>query len=193
MVPQPLQHQVENPVARFSSDNNGVVIDLPAVGADGAATAAGSMIFGIATRLNNRLGAARVYTANNVGNFTTVFDGSSYTASFIDSGSNGLFFLNQGATDLARCHGDGRGFYCPADSLSFDAVNVGQNGASATVTFSVANAQQLFSTGNAAFSDLGGVFPGAFDWGAPFFFGRKVFVAINGRQTPAGPGPYWAY
>jgi Protein of unknown function (DUF3443) len=48
-------------------------------------------------------------------------------------------------------------------------------------------------TGNAAFNDLGGPNPGTFDWGMPFFFGRNVFVAIDGRQTPAGPAPYWAY
>jgi len=27
----------------------------------------------------------------------------------------------------------------------------------------------------------------------PFFFGRNVFTAIEGRNTPAGPGPYWAF
>jgi hypothetical protein len=61
------------------------------------------------------------------------------------------------------------------------------------VPFSIANAEQLFSTGNAAFNNLGGSFPGVFDWGMPFFFGRTVFVAIDGQQTPGGPGPYWAY
>jgi hypothetical protein len=77
--------------------------------------------------------------------------------------------------------------------LSLTAQNVGQNGTSGTVPFSIANAEQLFSTGNAAFNDLGGPNPGAFDWGMPFFFGRKVFVAIEGQPTPAGAGPYWAY
>ena len=32
-----------------------------------------------------------------------------------------------------------------------------------------------------------------FDWGLPFFFGREVFVAIEGQETPSGPGPYYAY
>jgi hypothetical protein len=77
--------------------------------------------------------------------------------------------------------------------MNLTAQNVGQNGASGTVAFSIANAQKLFSTGNAAYSDLGGPNSGAFDWGAPFFFGRNVFVAIDGAQTPAGAGPYWAY
>jgi hypothetical protein len=33
----------------------------------------------------------------------------------------------------------------------------------------------------------------AFVWGMPFFFGRTVFVAIDGAKTQHGPGPYWAY
>ena len=29
--------------------------------------------------------------------------------------------------------------------------------------------------------------------GLPFFFGRNVFVAFVGANTPAGPGPYIAF
>jgi len=187
-----LQNQVQNPVANFPTDNNGVLIRLPAVGAQGAATASGSLIFGIGTQSNNGLGSARIYTTDDLGNFTTVYAGNSYPLSFIDSGSNGLFFLNSSVTGIAQCASDSV-FYCPSKTSSSTAQNVGQNGTSGSVSFSIANAEQLFSTNNAAFSDLGGPNAGAFDWGVPFFFGREVFVAIEGAQTPAGPGPYWAY
>jgi hypothetical protein len=188
-----LQNQVQNPVASFPADNNGVLIQLPTVGTHGAATASGSLIFGIGTQTNNGLGKAQVYTTDDLGNFTTVYNDTSYSSSFIDSGSNGIFFLSSKVSGIVQCSGGNAGFYCPSQTLNLTARNVGQNGTSGTVAFSIANADQLFSTGNAAFNDLGGTNPGAFDWGMPFFFGRKVFVALDGQQTPAGPGPYWAY
>ena len=33
----------------------------------------------------------------------------------------------------------------------------------------------------------------AFVWGMPFFFGRTVYMALDGSNTRHGPGPYWAY
>jgi Protein of unknown function (DUF3443) len=183
---------VQNPVALFSSDTNGVLISLPAIGAGGAATQDGSMIFGIGTRANNVLGNTQVYTTDDLGNFTTVYNGNSYSNSFIDSGSNAIFFLSPGVSGIPECSSE-PDFYCPANTLSLSAENVGANDASGMVSFNIANADQLFSTSNAAFNNLGGPSRGVFDWGLPFFFGRNIFVAIEGQDTPAGTGPYWAY
>jgi hypothetical protein len=70
----------------------------------------------------------------------------------------------------------------------------GTNGASGSVDFSVENADTLFANpADFVFADLGGDFPGAFDFGLPFFFGRNVFVAIEGKSAPSGTAPYWAY
>ncbi|MEP9322731.1 DUF3443 family protein [Paraburkholderia phymatum] len=183
---QPLGQQVTNPVSRFALDNNGVVIDLPAVGPNGAATVNGSMIFGIGTQANNMLGNATVLKANSItGYVTTALDGQLNSQSFIDSGSNGLFFPS---TTLTRC-----GFWwCPTSTQMLTATLTGTDGASASRAFSIANAQTLFATQNYAFDNLGGP-SSAFDWGLPFFFGRRVYTAIESRQTSAGRGPYYAF
>jgi hypothetical protein len=184
--------QVQNPIVSFPADNNGVVVELPMIGGGGAATVSGSLVFGIGTQSNNGLGKTAVYTTDDLGNFTTTYADNSYSG-FIDSGSNGIFFLSSAVTGISNCPSEDSGFYCPSTTLNLNAQNTGQNGVSGTVPFSIANAEQLFSSGHSVFNNVGGPDADTFDWGLPFFFGRKVFVAIDGENTPAGPGPYWAY
>ncbi|HZT78347.1 MAG TPA: DUF3443 domain-containing protein [Vicinamibacterales bacterium] len=183
--------QLQNPVWLFSSDNNGVVIQLPSVAAGGAATVSGTLLFGIGTQSNNALGSAKVQTTDGAGNFTTIYNNQSYTQSFIDSGSNGLFFLDTATTGLPVCP-DAADFYCPARTQTLTATTRGGNGVTATVTFNIGNADQLDGRFT-AFAELGGPNPGSFDWGLPFFFGRNVFIAIDGQSAPGGTAPYWAY
>ncbi|GAC1432249.1 MAG: DUF3443 domain-containing protein [Terriglobales bacterium] len=188
-----LSQQVQNPVALFPKDNNGVIVHLPAASAP-TATLSGSLIFGIGTQSNNALGSATVFTMNQNGNFTTIYKSKSLTASFIDSGSNANYFPDSSITQCTTS----KGFYCPATPLTnLSATNQGANAATNTVTFSVGNADQTFTANpNAAvFPSLAGTNPNAlsFDWGLPFFYGRSVYTAIEGQSTPGGVGPYWAY
>jgi hypothetical protein len=186
-VAVPLATQVAHPVASLAgTDNNGLAIVLPDVAVGGSPGVTGALVLGVGTRDNNQVGTAPVYTANSVGNFTTTYKGQSSTA-FIDSGSNGIFFADSGIRLCAS------GFYCPPAALSLSATAVGTNGASVAVPFVVENASAL-PDGTAA-ARLGGsvVLGRSFDWGLPFFFGRTVFVAITGRSTPAGVGPFWAF
>ena len=195
-----LTEQMQNPVYLFPQDNNGLLIVLPQIDASGAVTVSGSMIFGIGTQSNNSLNGAQAQATDKFGNFTTTFKGVAYSSSFIDSGSNGIFFLDSATTGVPDCSNtQAPGFYCPTSPQNFTAINTGPNPngsavpVSANVAFSIANAVTLFTAPNNAFNDLGGNNPGAFDWGLPFFFGRSVFVGIEGQSTPAGVGPYWAY
>jgi hypothetical protein len=189
-----LAQQIQNPVGLLANDNNGVVIDLPAVPATGATTVSGSLILGIDTQNNNVLPSnATVYALDSIGSLTTKFNNQNYTGSFIDSGSNGLFFSDSGITP---CTGNNSGFYCPASTLQLTATNQGTNGSSGTVNFNVANADSLFgNTSYSAFSNLAGaaIPGGGFDWGLPFFFGRMVFTAIEGTSSGGVSGPYVAY
>jgi len=194
-VGESLAQQVVNPVTLFTTDNNGVIIELPSVPDGAASSVSGSLVFGIGTESNNQLGTATVYTADSSsGNFSTNFQSSTFTGtSFIDSGSNGYFF----PSSITQCPSNvAPGFYCPSSTENLSATTVGTNNASTTINFSIANAENLFNSNNAAFSDLGGTYsssPAGFDWGLPFFFGRNVFVAIEGQNVPSGPAPYWAY
>lgn len=190
-----LGQQVINPVALFAADNNGVIMELPAASSGGEASVSGSLVFGIGTQSNNGLGSATVYTAPT-GSFTTSYKDQSYPGSFIDSGSNGYFFLDSSLTGLTNCPSNDEGFYCSGNT--FTTTNQGNNATSGTVTFSITSAETLFAnSGNFVLGDLGGpssnAAPFYFDWGLPFFFGRNVFVAIDGASTPGGAGPYWAY
>jgi hypothetical protein len=181
----PLASQVANPVPLFATDNNGVALVLPAVPVGGAATLSGSLVFGIDTQPNNQLGSATVFKVNNQGNFTTTYKGQTFAASFIDSGSNALFFTD---ASLPECSG----FYCPSEPLTLSAVNTSATGVSGTVDFII---ESLPSVGSAAAAHLGADIglSRSFDWGLPFFFGRTVFVATVGASTSQGAGPFWAY
>jgi hypothetical protein len=185
-VSVPLDRQVHNPVALLSSDNNGVVMELPAVPSSGAASASGTLTLGIGTQANNSLENAMVIRLDANGNFVTNFNGANYTG-FLDSGSNGLFF----ASTIPKCSSND--FYCPLTVQNLTATNSGTDGATSDVSFQVENARTLFNTGNVAFNNLAAPMAGYFDWGLPFFFGRKVFTAIEGKSTPGGTGPYVAY
>lgn len=187
-----LNQQVQNPVALFATDNNGIIIELPAV-SGAAASVDGTLVFGIGTQSNNALGNAVVLPVNAVGNFATplVYAGQQLVDSFIDSGSNGIFFN----TGLPQCQLN-QAFYCPATEQTLSATNYGANKVASTVQFQVGNGDQLLSNpNNFVAAGLAGPSPDSqgFDWGLPFFFGRHVYVAIESRNTPAGDGPYWAY
>lgn len=206
-------NQVTNPVVSFPSDNNGVIVELPSVSGS-AATLNGSLIFGIGTESNNQLSSSATVFTLTCDNFTTSFEGHTYgitdasscsgPGSFIDSGSNGLFFPN--AANLPTCPtntavGNLSAFYCPSSTQSFAGTNEGAGGTTKVTNFSVGNAETLFTSAgaqsDAALSGLAGPNPSGvgFDWGLPFFYGVNVYSAIDGQSMPSGvpAGPWWAY
>jgi hypothetical protein len=184
--------QVSNPIASFGKDNNGAVVTFPTIATAGATELSGQLIFGIGTESNNALGTAKVITVDSYGNFTTVFNGQSLPMSFIDSGTNLLSFND---TSIPDCPSQLNFLFCPSSTLSLMAENEGKNGATSSVSFTVANADDLFGhLSYTAFDDLAGSGEeGSFDWGFPFFIGKSVYVALDGATTPGGAGPYFAY
>jgi len=190
----PLANQVQNPVALLPVDNNGVIVQMPAVPAGGTATVSGQLFLGIGTQSNNDPGGVTKFPANAFGEFTTVFNGANLTNSFIDSGSNGLFL--PATASLPLCPSPDDSWFCPPAIQNLVAVTVGATGAPrGDVDFQIGNALSLFRTGDNALAELGGpaVVAGGVDWGMPFFYGRRVVVGIEGRNSSLGSGPYWAY
>ncbi len=189
---------VSNPVASFTTDNNGVVLEMSSVPDAGSLTGTGVLIFGIDTQSNNMLGSATVLTTDAIHGYITVnYKGTQYPKSFIDSGSN-LFFLND---TISTCNlgtaSQPQQFFCPASELRLSAINMGANNMPSTVGFNVANASTQFSN-NQSFTAFDNVAapnpdPQSFDFGMPFFYGRNVFTAIELRNTSGGPGPFFAY
>jgi hypothetical protein len=185
-----LANQVQNPVASFAKDNNGVILELPQTST--SSSISGSLVFGIGTESNNALTSATVFPINSNIEFNTSFEGQSYSA-FVDSGSNALFFLDTSSTSLPDCS-DNSSFYCPGSNTNLSATPASTGSASETVKFTIGNADSLFSDPSAfVFPTLGGPNSETFDWGLPFFFGRNVYTAINAKSTPNGQGPYWAF
>lgn len=206
---EPLLTQVPNPVSQFETDNNGTAISLPAVSSNGATTVTGALYFGIGTRSNNPMPTAVTVLeldALNEQFITTVYKSTTNTHSYIDSGSNGLFFVDSTIPACTNTPTDPflSDWFCPTATASHSATNSGATGSSgsSTVSFSLANAITLFSNNTGldnAFDDLGG--PGAtntFDWGLPFFYGRVVYNAIEQKAVTntsgtSFTGPFVAY
>ncbi len=188
--------QVQNPVAAFPVNNNGVILKLPSVGATGAKLVTGSLTFGIDTQTNNSSVGSYVIPTNSSGLFTTIFNNTTFNSSFIDSGSNGLYFPSGSLSSvLVDCSSFTlSGFYCPAVTQSYMASLTLKNNVLSNVSFSAANAKTLVANGNYAYNNITGQIGGnLFDWGLPFFFGKSVFIGITGRTSSAGIGPYYAY
>ena len=184
---QPLAQQVVNPVSALPLDNNGVVIDLPAVAAGGAPSVSGSLIFGIGTQADNVLGGATVLRPNSQSGYVITVNGTqTCSQSYLDSGSNAFFIANAG---LPQCGL----WYCPATTVSASASIAGMDGTGSTVTYSVGNSRTLFNTANNAFANLAGITSNRFGWGLPFFCGRRIYTAIESRLTSAGSGPCYAF
>jgi len=180
----PLQDQVKNPVALLPSDNNGCIIRLPSVDLGGAVSVNGVLVLGIGTRSNNDpSGITASFSTDEAGEFTTIFRNISYNDSFMDTGSNGLFFNKTSLASLIPC-GD---WYCPAAIQNLSASLEGQ-----VAEFQIGNANNLFQSNHNVFVELGGPSP-SFDWGLPFFLGRSVYIGVEGKSSLLGEGPYLAY
>lgn len=186
--------EASNPVYFFTTDNNGVILELPSISASGAATVTGALVFGVGTESNNALGSATVFTVDDNAFLDITYNNIKYTEGILDSGSN-LDFFTDGS--IATCGTSPNQVYCPASTLSLSATVTGLNNNSETVNFSITNADTVFEANPAftAFNNVGAPTSQSegFDFGLPFFYGRNVFVVIQGATVTGGTGPLVAF
>lgn len=191
-----LAQQVVNPVAKFVSDNTGVILTMPSVGTNGASSASGTLTFGIGTQSNNaKPSTVTTYGTDSSGNVNAVSTFISGTgAAFFDSGSNGYFFDDSSLTST-ECLSNN--WYCPSQTTTrvVTISNASGTSQSGTVTMSFGNAQTLFNTGNIAFNDVAGPFTSGFaDFGMPFFYGKTIYFGYDTATAGTGTqSPYVAY
>jgi hypothetical protein len=205
----PIANQVINPVNALAAvngitDNNGAIIELPAVSATGAATVTGTLVFGIGTQANNALASsATVMTTDSYyGYVTTTISslGQTDADSYLDSGSNALYF-NDSNIPVCGSSSAAPDFFCPETTVNLSATITGVNNQVAMVDFSVANADTLFTTNSsfAAFSNLAApsgtsvMEEATFGWGLPFFYGHNVYFAMENKDAGGTTGPYYAF
>ncbi len=198
--------QLPNPVATFPIDNNGTVIVLPSAPATGEASLTGTVYFGIGTRSNNSLQNATILTtttsinAVGAGVLTATFNGQTLSESFVDSGSS-LYFFEDATIPLCTQSGLTY-YYCPTSPLTLTPTLVGQNTATVLDTFTLYNFETTYPTSDAVAPGAGASLDAlygtttnadTFDFGLPFFYGRSVFTAIEGRSAAGVNGPWVAF
>ncbi len=197
--------QLPNPVAAFAADNNGTIIALPAVPQQGVTALTGTVTFGIGTQADNTMAATTVLPLSTSssrlgpGVLTATYNGKALTQSFFDSGSNEYFFIDTG---LAPCTTKNlTAFYCPPAPVTIAPVLTAANGFVANISFTLYSPLDVAGTSTVA----PGLainptlvvpplpFANSFDFGVPFFFGRTVYTAIEGRPAGNVVGPYVAF
>ncbi|CAI8730588.1 MULTISPECIES: DUF3443 domain-containing protein [Burkholderia] len=185
----PVAQQVANPVHRFATDNNGVIVQMPNISNSGQGSATGLLTFGIGTQSNNALGASTVLTSTSGGDVSTTFLGNN-VAAFFDTGSNAYFFNDSKQTPCSL----NKDFYCPASAATYTATLTGQNGATGGVSMLVQNADTLFSNPSTfAFNDIAGPYSlTSLDLGMPHFYGKTIYFGMDKTST-GGQQPYVAF
>lgn len=197
--------QLPNPVAAFPVDNNGTILALPSVPQQGVPTLIGTVTFGIGTQTNNALTVTNVLPVTTsisrlgAGVLTATYKGQQLGQSFLDSGSNDYYFIDTG---LNPCTDKNLiAFYCPAAPFTLSPVLTATNGVSVSGAFVLYNPLNVAGSSTAA-PGLGInptlvkpplPFANSFDFGLPFFFGRTVYTAIEGRPAGSISGPYVAF
>jgi hypothetical protein len=133
------------------------------------------------------------------GVLTATYNSQQLTQSFLDSGSNDYFFIDASLT--ACTDSNLTAFYCPSSPTPLLPSLTSIDGVSASIAFTLYSPQSVANSStvapglavNPTLVKPPLPFANSFDVGVPFFFGRTVFTAIEGRPAGGTQGPYFAF
>ncbi len=182
--------EVSNPVAAFSTDNNGVILQMQAIPSSGQATATGTLTFGVDTQADNSLSGYSILPADAQGYIAANLNGQNYSQSFIDSGSN-FYYLNLSGVPTTT-YGSNI-YYAPASPLTYSATLSTTTGGSPYASQVAITDPTTLNTSQYAYNDVATLGPAnTADLGMPFFYGKSVAYVVSGKTLPEGTGPFYA-
>jgi hypothetical protein len=186
----PAAELIVNPVSKFDdSDDNGVILTLPSVPANGLPSAQGTLTFGLDTQDDNRTtGFVPLATDGNF-SMNVVVQGVAYSSSTIDSGSNGIFGPFSLPYDSATTSFDPTTPQVVPITLENQTGTLPAVSVSSSIT--IANSQVLADPSSYALDDYGAYSSTSNQilLGLPYFFGRSVAFAMSGKTSGLGTGP----
>ena len=203
MAAASLNNQVVNPVGFLPHDNNGIVIQFPAVNGLESGPVTGYAIFGIGTQDNNTPPADLKVLQSDITDETDdcyaalpAVQAGSKTCSFLDTGSRAYFLAEPRVTTL-----DPYGFYQPTSPVVVKAtLESYQSNITKDIQFTFANEESALNSPTAAvFPQLAAQEPGAInttnslDLGIPYYFGRTVYMGFEGKSSTLGHDAFWAF
>jgi hypothetical protein len=180
-------NQVPNPVSKFSSDSNGIVITLPSVPAGGSPSVSGALTFGVNTQTNNQMGSQTQMQVSVKADVKVTYNNQLDWA-FLDTGSSADFFSD---SSISTCSGS---WFCPGSNVAVSATLSGISGTSQAVSVNIGNAISEINNGNGAYSDIGQnanvLGDDEFDLGLPFFFGKSIYFGYPSNPDFTGTWPF---
>ncbi|MCQ8239635.1 DUF3443 family protein [Rhizosaccharibacter radicis] len=181
--PVPLFLQLPQPLRRFGTDNNGVMLDMPMPAHHGEARVEGRLLFGLGTNRDNGFGGASIIRLSARGRVSTEYAGRTATDSYFDSGTQSLIVPDD---RLPICPG-GHASVCLRPAVRTSATVVGADGSRTVIPFLVGEFPRPGEHGVFAGAVSVARRPDLFVWGFPFFIGRRVGLLFAGETVPGRP------
>ncbi len=188
---EPTTSQVANPVSLMSVDNNGTVITLPPVSANGSGPITGTLLFGIGTQANNTPGQITQLAENpSTGDISATIGSTTYQSAIVDTGTNAIFY---GSSAFPVCNVNSF-LYCPTSTTTVTATLTPYTGTTPINTsLTIVNADNVLSSNSIVAAPVAGPSSSMMILGMPFYFGKTIYTAIKGSNTPLGSGPWFGY